>query len=142
MSLSIDNEKCEGCGICVAICPVRAISIIDDKAIIDRNICTECLLCINECPNSAIRQVSDRELSLKTRENPIPALENRSSPHQKQIISGSKRNSQISEKSGFLDELKKAVHYFFQSDSSFSMSRRSGGRKYGRHRRSRRGGRF
>ena len=34
MSVIIDNEKCKGCGICVSLCPVQAISIIKDKAFI------------------------------------------------------------------------------------------------------------
>ena len=143
MSVSIDSEKCVGCGICVPLCPVQAISILNGKAFIDQDGCTECLQCINECPNGAIRQVSDRELSLKTRESPIPMSEDRSLPYRRQIISGNKQNSQFSEKSGFfLDELKNATHNFFQANFSFSMSRKNDRKKYRGHRRRKRGGRF
>ncbi|NOR12371.1 MAG: 4Fe-4S dicluster domain-containing protein [Candidatus Aminicenantes bacterium] len=142
MSVFIDNEKCEGCDICVTVCPLHAISIIKGKAFIDQNSCTECLQCINECPNDAIRQISAREVSLKTRERPIPYFEDKTIPRPRQIFSSNKWNPQISVKGGiFLNELKKAINNFFQVDSSFSMSRKSERRKYGRHRRSR-GGRF
>jgi NAD-dependent dihydropyrimidine dehydrogenase PreA subunit len=120
MSVFIDNEKCEDCGICVTICPLHAISIIKDKAFIDQNRCTGCLQCINECPNDAIRQISDREVSLKTREPPIPYFEDKTIPRPRQIFSSNIWNPQIS-----------------VADSSFSMSRKSERRKYGRHRRSR-----
>ncbi|MFX0098482.1 MAG: DUF362 domain-containing protein [Candidatus Hodarchaeota archaeon] len=55
--LKIKVEKCVGCGKCVPICPVQAISIIDKKAVIDRDACVECSTCyrIAICPNKAIR---------------------------------------------------------------------------------------
>ena len=143
MSVFVDNEKCEGCGICLTVCPLHAISIIEGKAFIDQNRCTECLQCINECPNDAIRQIPEREVSLKTRESPIPYFEDKTIPRPRQIFSSNKWNPQISGKGGiFLNELKKAINNFFQVDSSFSMSRKSERRKYGRHRRRSRGGRF
>jgi Fe-S-cluster-containing hydrogenase component 2 len=143
MSVSIDNEKCEGCGICVPLCPVQAISILNGKAYIDQNRCTECLQCINACAKDAIQRVSDREISLKTRESPIPISEERSIPHRRQIISGNKQNTQLGEKIGFfLDEFKNAIHNFFQANSSFSMSGRNERGKYGKRRRRRRGGRY
>ena len=143
MSVFVDNEKCEGCGICLTVCPLHAISIIEGKAFIDQNRCTECLQCINECPNDAIRQIPEREVSLKTRESPIPYFEDKTIPRPGQIFSSNKWNPQISGKGGvFLNELKKAINNFFQADSSFSMRGKSGRRKYGRHRRRSRGGRF
>jgi len=47
-------EKCTGCGICVDICPVEAISLENDMAVVDERTCTACALCVNECPNGAI----------------------------------------------------------------------------------------
>jgi len=53
MAAKVDADICTGCGICVDLCPLVAISLKDDKAVIDDN-CTECGLCVDECPNDAI----------------------------------------------------------------------------------------
>ena len=50
----VEAEKCTGCGICVDICSVEAISLENGVAIIDERTCTACGLCVNECPNEAI----------------------------------------------------------------------------------------
>ncbi len=53
MAAIVDKEKCTGCNRCVEICPVSAIKIINQKAIISDE-CIECRACIDECPNGAI----------------------------------------------------------------------------------------
>ena len=53
MAVKIDKEKCTGCSACVDVCPVNAIKIKKDKAIVGDE-CVECGACINECPNEAI----------------------------------------------------------------------------------------
>jgi len=52
----IDKELCTGCENCLSYCSVGAISIHEDKAVIDPQRCTECYICIrNEiCPSEAI----------------------------------------------------------------------------------------
>ncbi len=50
----IDKDKCIGCGTCVAICPVGAISFEDNKAVIDKNKCIHCGACQASCPVEAI----------------------------------------------------------------------------------------
>ena len=54
MAAAVDAHKCTGCGDCVEVCPLEAISLNDDKAVIDEDTCTECGLCLDECPNDAI----------------------------------------------------------------------------------------
>jgi len=54
MAAKVDIQKCTGCGVCVEVCPLEAISLNDDKAVIDEDNCTECGLCVDECPNDAI----------------------------------------------------------------------------------------
>ena len=54
MVAKVDAEKCTGCGICVDMCPVEAISLENEVAIVDEQVCTACGLCVNECPNEAI----------------------------------------------------------------------------------------
>lgn len=50
----IQFDLCTGCGQCVNVCPVNAISIIDKKAHIDEARCNGCKACISVCPKSAI----------------------------------------------------------------------------------------
>ncbi len=53
--MKIDKEKCIGCGTCVAICPVGAISLdADGKAVIDKEKCINCGACKATCPVDAI----------------------------------------------------------------------------------------
>ena len=54
MAVQINKEKCTGCGLCVEVCPVEAISMEDDKAKIDAEKCVDCGQCVGECPNEAI----------------------------------------------------------------------------------------
>ena len=55
----INQNKCIGCGKCVNVCPIRAISIKDGKAVINQNKCIHCGKCLNVCPQEAIRPNSE-----------------------------------------------------------------------------------
>jgi ferredoxin len=46
----IDTTKCVGCGGCIDLCPVIAISMINDVVTIDEEICVKCGICIKVCP--------------------------------------------------------------------------------------------
>ncbi len=51
--LAVDAEKCIGCKLCLKLgCP--AISMKDDKAVINELFCTGCTLCAQVCPKDAI----------------------------------------------------------------------------------------
>ncbi|MFC1735564.1 DUF362 domain-containing protein [Candidatus Hydrogenedentota bacterium] len=52
--VKVDPEACSGCETCVPVCPVEAITMVDDKAVIDEETCVECEACIPECPVEAI----------------------------------------------------------------------------------------
>ena len=52
---SIEPESCNGCEACVAVCPMDALSLEDDKAVLNDSRCIGCGLCISECPLEAIR---------------------------------------------------------------------------------------
>ena len=49
----VQTDKCNGCGICIDVCPVSAVSI-DKHAVVNPKICTACAVCVSECPNGAI----------------------------------------------------------------------------------------
>lgn len=52
----VNKQKCIGCGTCVAICPVGAISFgKDGKAEIDPKKCIHCGACQASCPVDAIK---------------------------------------------------------------------------------------
>lgn len=53
--INIDEEKCNGCGLCIPNCPEGAIRIIDKKArLISDLFCDGLGACIGHCPQGAI----------------------------------------------------------------------------------------
>jgi len=50
----IIEKKCTGCGCCVNICPVEAISFKDNKALVDQKICVGCGECLCACKFNCI----------------------------------------------------------------------------------------
>ncbi|MCD6500622.1 DUF362 domain-containing protein [bacterium] len=52
--LEINPDLCQGCGTCQSECPVKAISIKNDKAQIDYQKCIGCGKCISVCPFEAV----------------------------------------------------------------------------------------
>lgn len=54
MAYIIDKNKCTNCGTCQPLCPVEAITEVDDKRFIDPDTCISCGTCEGECPSAAI----------------------------------------------------------------------------------------
>ena len=53
--IKIDEEKCNGCGICASACHERAIDIIDGKAkLVREHFCDGLGDCLPGCPTGAI----------------------------------------------------------------------------------------
>lgn len=52
--VTVDQSLCVGCGACVDICPVSAVSINDGKVSVDQDICVECCSCAATCMENAI----------------------------------------------------------------------------------------
>lgn len=52
--LSVDSEKCVGCGLCEKNCPVLAIQLVNKKPVWQLDECEMCLGCLHRCPKYAI----------------------------------------------------------------------------------------
>lgn len=59
--IEIDEERCDGCGLCVPSCAEGAIEIIDGKArVVADHFCDGLGACLGECPNGAL-SIVERE---------------------------------------------------------------------------------
>ncbi len=59
--IKIDEEKCNGCGLCIPACPEGALQIIDGKArLVSDLMCDGLGACLGECPEGAIT-IEERE---------------------------------------------------------------------------------
>lgn len=54
--MKVNRDKCIGCGACVDMCPVQAITLVDGKASINPDICVSCGSCVGTCPVNAIEE--------------------------------------------------------------------------------------
>lgn len=52
---TVDEEKCEGCGECVDVCPTEVFEMVDDKSNpVNADECLGCESCIEVCEPGAI----------------------------------------------------------------------------------------
>jgi len=62
--ISIDESKCDGCGLCASACAEGAIKIIDGKAkLVSETYCDGLGACLGECPRGALT-VEEREAQI------------------------------------------------------------------------------
>ncbi len=52
----IDKAQCVGCGICIDVCPEKALTFDSDGLlpVVDNELCDKCGTCARECPTGAI----------------------------------------------------------------------------------------
>ncbi|MDO5536893.1 MAG: 4Fe-4S binding protein [Desulfovibrionaceae bacterium] len=62
-SHTLNKAWCKGCGICVAFCPKKALSLDEQsqKAVWDGEKCIYCGICEHYCPDLAITVVNVKE---------------------------------------------------------------------------------
>ncbi len=59
--VEIDDERCDGCGLCVPACAEGAIQIVDGKArLVADKYCDGLGACLGDCPNDALK-IIERE---------------------------------------------------------------------------------
>ena len=51
----IEQEKCNGCGLCIGVCSCKALVLVDNViTVIETEECHWCTLCEAVCPTGAI----------------------------------------------------------------------------------------
>jgi Pyruvate/2-oxoacid:ferredoxin oxidoreductase delta subunit len=50
-----DDDLCTGCGNCVEVCPVAAVKVEEDIALVDEEWCIGCGICVTRCGASAAK---------------------------------------------------------------------------------------
>ncbi|MFX1562463.1 MAG: ATP-binding protein [Promethearchaeota archaeon] len=62
--IEIDEEKCNGCGLCIPNCAEGALQIVDGKArIVSEKFCDGLGACLGHCPQGALRVVKRKAAS-------------------------------------------------------------------------------
>ncbi len=55
VTLDLDATLCNGCALCVKVCPHAVFAMLDKRArVVDRDACIECGACANNCEQDAI----------------------------------------------------------------------------------------
>jgi len=60
--IAVDEERCKGCGLCVASCPKKILVVLTrynqkgyaPAGVCDMSACTGCALCAEMCPDLCI----------------------------------------------------------------------------------------
>ena len=87
--IKIDEDKCNGCGVCIPNCPEGALKVIDGKVrLISDIFCDGLGACIGHCPQDAItteEREAEEYSEKKTMENIVKAGKNTIIAHRKHL---------------------------------------------------------
>lgn len=76
--ISIEEEKCNGCGACLPSCPEGALQIIDGKAkLVKEDFCDGLGACLGGCPQGALK-IEERKVEEYDEEGVIARLKEKS----------------------------------------------------------------
>jgi len=76
--ITIDEEKCDGCGLCLPACPEGALAVVDGKArLVKESYCDGLGACLGECPKGALT-IEEREAEAYDAEGVIAHLRRQS----------------------------------------------------------------
>lgn len=82
---SIDAERCVNCLACARVCPVQAVAVAPDEAVVRilEEACIQCGLCVPSCPHDAVRAAGDlaQALALLAGGNAVLILGTESAAH-------------------------------------------------------------
>ena len=68
MKIRILTEECTACGECVEVCPIAAVELRDDVAVILEH-CNFCGLCVSACPVEAVELTREEEAGPSDRDS-------------------------------------------------------------------------
>ena len=76
--IKIDEERCDGCGLCIPSCPEGALQIINGKAkLVKESFCDGLGACLGECPQGAL-VVEEKEVEGYDEEGVIAHIKEKS----------------------------------------------------------------
>lgn len=76
--IKIDEDKCDGCGLCIPGCPEGALQIIEGKAkLVKDNFCDGLGACLGECPQDALN-IEEKEVEEYDEEGVIAHIKEKS----------------------------------------------------------------
>lgn len=84
--VSIDEDKCNGCGLCVNACHEDAIELIDGKArLISDSYCDGLGDCLPECPTGAI-EIIERDAAAYDEETVLKRIAEKNKPQDEETL--------------------------------------------------------